>query len=195
MKKYMGMILMTAVLLGLTTQSHATEFKGVQNNSAAPSQATLSIDHSVVRESYFKVQGLRSELDLSSTTTKLGTFDVRNNTIDGYSVKLSTANGGALAPTSTLDGEVNLPYKILLKQSGTIGAGINPPPATIEATELANAITNSGGAHTILAKAGSTVSSATSASFEVAIQMDGSPTALAMAGTYADVITLTYIDL
>ena len=193
MKKHIGMVLMAAAVLGLTTGSHAVEFANVQNKAES---TTLSIDHSVARESYFKVVALQSRLDVNAATTKLGKFEVKNNTIDGFEVTLSTAEGGVLKPVSGLDGEVNLPYKVILSHTGEIGEGLNPPPATIEPADLSLAKTDaSGTGHPILNMAGAAVSSATDAAFDLSIQMEGNADALAMAGTYADVITLTYKDI
>ena len=181
MRKYIGSILMVAAMVGLTTGIQAEEFINVQNGSES---SQFAINHNVARESYFKTVVKTSQINSDALReTNLGEFRVRNNTRDGFELTISSATGGVLQPsgssTDRLDGEVDIPYTVNITKAGEIGTGIDT-------------------AH-ILKKAGvdgsSAVSSVTDAIFQLNIKMESNTDALGMAGTYADVLTLTYTDL
>jgi len=199
MKKYIGSILMVAALVGLTTGVQGDEFINVQN---AAESSQFAINHSVARESYFKAIVKTAQINSDALReTNLGEFRVRNNTRDGYKLTLSSATGGVLQPSGSssdrLDGEVDIPYTISLTKAGEIGTGIDTF-LSFASNALANAVTGIDTVH-ILKKAGvdgsSAVSSATDAVFQLNIKMESNTDALGMAGTYADVLTLTYTDL
>lgn len=173
--------------------------KQAQNGSIAND---FAVNHSVARESYFKSTVKTAQIDVTPMKeTNLGEFHVRNNTRDGYEVTLSSAKGGVLEPTgssaSRLDGEVDIPYTIKLSKSGQIGVGIDTV-MVFESNALANAVTGVDAVH-IIRSAGvpgsSAITSATDAIFQMNVKMESNTDALGMAGTYADVLTLTYKDL
>ena len=199
MRKYIGSVLMVAAMIGLTTGVQAEEFINVQNASES---SQFAINHQVARESYFKTIVKTAQVNSDALReTNLGEFRVRNNTRDGYELTLSSATGGVLQPSGSssdrLDGEVDIPYTVNLTKAGEIGTGIDTT-LSFPSNALANAVTGIDTVH-ILKKAGvqgsSAVASATDAIFQLNIKMESNTDALGMAGTYADVLTLTYTDL
>ena len=98
------------------------------------------------------------------------------------------SQGGILQPDSTLDGEVPIPYSVNIKQAGSLGQGVD---AVL--SYASDALSN--GTVSVLSRAGSIVSSATNANFELYVITNVEGGVLDMAGTYSDVLTLTYTDL
>jgi hypothetical protein len=148
----------------------------------------FKIDHQVPRESYFKTQVVTAQINPSGQPVMLGTFIVRNNSRDGFELSLASAQGGILKPDSVLDGEVPIPYSVDIKQTGSLGQGVDSVLA-----HASDALSN--GQVSILSRAGSIVSSATNATFEMYVNTNAMGGALDMAGTYSDVLTLTYTDI
>jgi len=148
----------------------------------------FKIDHHVARESYFKTRVITSQLNTSGDPVKLGSFIVRNNSRDGFMLTMASSQGGILQPDSVLDGEVPIPYSVNIKQVGSLGQGVDSV-----LTHASDALSN--GQVSILSRAGSIVSSATDASFELYVSPSAAGGLLDMAGTYSDVITLTYTDI
>jgi hypothetical protein len=146
------------------------------------------IDHQIARESYFNTRVLTSRLNAWGEAVMLGRFDIRNNTRDGFRLTLSSSQGGILQPDSTLDGEVPIPYSVNIKQTGSLGQGVD---AVL--SYASDALSN--GPVSVLSRAGSIVSSATNANFELYVNTNVEGGVLDMAGTYSDVLTLTYTDL
>ena len=191
MKKLLSSLIMIAAVAGMATSTHAEEFINVQNAAVS---ADFSINHSVPRESYFKtiVKTARINED-ALKETNLGEFRVRNNTRDGFQLTIESLNGGVLASETSEDGEVDIPYTVNLTKAGEIGAGIDSD-MSFASGDMAAAMT-SGVPLSILNKAGTIVTSATDARFQLNIKIEDNTDSLGMAGTYADVITLTYTDL
>ena len=148
----------------------------------------FKIDHHVARESYFKTRVITAQLNPSGAAVKLGTFTVRNNSRDGFDLSMVSAQGGILQPDSVLDGEVPIPYSVNIKQTGSLGQGVDSV-----LTHASDALSN--GQVSILSRAGSIVSSATDANFDLYVNANALGGALDMAGTYSDVLTLTYTDI
>jgi hypothetical protein len=185
-----GIMAMTAALV-LSSSIHAEEFINVQNAAVS---ADFSINHSVPRESYFKTIVKTAKINEDALKeTNLGEFRVRNNTRDGFQLTLQTLNGGVLASETSEDGEVDIPYTVNLSKSGEVGAGIDSD-MSFASGDMAAALV-SGVPLNILNKAGTIVTSATDARFQLNIKIEDNTDSLGMAGTYADVITLTYTDL
>jgi len=148
----------------------------------------FALSHAVARESYFKTVVSTARIDTQSLSAMLGTITVKSNTRDGFKISLVTASNGKLVPQSNEDGEVDIPYGIQLKYKGDIGAGVDSK-FTFESGELAN------GQVDILWKAGSAVGSSTNLIMDLNVNVETSADLLGMAGTYEDVITLTFEDL
>jgi hypothetical protein len=152
-------------------------------------QKDFNIRHNVGRKSYFKTEVITSKIN-SDGPVMLGRFYVRNNTRDGYQLLLSSAAGGRLEPQSTEDGEEPILYAIHIESKGTIGSGID---AFLDHTSDALAA----GPVKLLDKAGnvSAVLSGTDSQFALYVDIDDNANTLEMAGTYQDVITITYQDI
>jgi hypothetical protein len=194
-KKFRGEIKMVkkivigALILGLTlcinpVEILSAEYSDVKNDSKT---GVFQLEHAVARDSYFKTTVETSQIR-DTGETKLGTFIVRNNTRDGFSVSIETAQGGKAHPASTDDGESDIPYGITIVKEGTVGAGIDTK-FSFASNELVSETD-------ILSRAGSTVSAATNAEFELFVNIASEQSdILGLAGTYTDTITLTYTDL
>jgi hypothetical protein len=191
LKKLATNALMIAAVASMSTATHAEEFINVQNAAVS---ADFSINHSVPRESYFKTIVKTAKINEDAhKETNLGEFRVRNNTRDGFQLTLQTLNGGVLSSETSEDGEVDIPYTVNLSKAGEIGAGIDSD-MSFASGDMAAALV-SGVPLNILNKAGTIVTSATDARFQLNIKIEDNTDSLGMAGTYADVITLTYTDL
>ena len=186
-KKIMAYALMLGVII-LINPIAAVEV--VQNGSATE---TFNMTHTVARVSKFSAVVEKSTID-GSGETKLGSFSVKNNTKDGFSLTIASTQGGVLQPTATDDGETAIEYDVSLIKTGTTGIGLDEK-LTHSSVELATAqaaLSNS----PILSMAGSAVSSETNASYDLIITIDDAESdTMAMAGTYDDVLTLVYTDL
>tara|TARA_B100001540_G_C15662295_1_gene576197 strand:- start:52 stop:996 length:945 start_codon:yes stop_codon:yes gene_type:complete len=161
-----------------------TDGTSVRNGYLA---GAFQMEHKVARESFFKTIVEKAKIE-NAGDTKIGKFIIRNNTKDGYSLSIQTVQGGKLHPASTDDGESDIPYSITIVKEGAVGVGIDTK-YNFTSNELVSE-TN------ILSRAGSSVSAATNAEFElfVNIAQDQSEI-LGLSGTYTDTITLTYTDL
>jgi len=148
----------------------------------------FKIDHQVARESYFKTKVVTARLNPTGGAVMLGTFVVRNNSRDGFELTMASSQGGILQPDSVLDGEVPIPYSVSIKQTGSLGQGVDSV-----LSHASDALSN--GQVSVLSRAGSIVSSATDASFELYVNPNAAGGLLDMAGTYSDVLTLTYTDI
>ncbi len=146
----------------------------------------FQLKHSVERESYFKTIISKSLIDKAGKT-EIGRFIVRNNTKDGFAVKIESEFKGNLQPSTTDDGETDIPYSIELQKDGEIGEGLNYVE-TFTSTALANE-------QSILEMAGDAASSPTDAEFKLVIDIKDDSNVMGMAGTYQDSLTLTYEDL
>jgi hypothetical protein len=169
------------------------------NTMAEPAaDLTISADpviltHSVDRQSLFTYESDTSTI-AGSGTTKIGTVTLENNTRDGFSFTVTSAQSGVLSPGSTPeDGEVAIPYTLKFSKSGTLGTGLN---LTSEHTTAAGY--DSGTTSTVISfPDGSTIaSSATAVTMIVAVIIASSQSqAMALAGDYTDTLTFTYTDI
>ena len=186
-KKSLGIsfIAMLMIPIALTAGESINVLNAVVNES-------FNLSHSVSRQSYFKTIVKTAKVNEDALQpTNIGEFRIKNNTRDGFTLKISTAMGGVLAPTSMDDGEVDIPYGIVLSQTGQVGTGIDSK-LTFSGSELATTLSSP---LLILNKAGTHVTSATDVIFQIDVVIEDNTDSLGMAGTYEDVITLTYEDL
>ena len=161
----------------------AAEYSNVQDEAKT---AAFNLSHSVSRISYFKTN-VSTSLINEEGITKLGSFSVKNNTRDGFSLTIESANDGKMHTASTDDGEEDIPYDIVLSQDGEIGEGINV------VTSIASA--NLASPASILSLGGDSVSTPTDVKFALQVDISDDSNVMEMAGTYTDVLTLTYTDL
>lgn len=210
-KKLMSSILMLSLMFCLNpfNEISADQFVDVDNTAV---QSQFSMSHVVARDSFFKTLVETSKITKAGNT-KLGRFYVRNNTRDGFELSIDSLKGGVLQPTGVSaameDGEVPIPYSIQINKEGDIGVGIEETYA-ISSAALASAAADRAALQnqfdgdglpgvTILKVAGggdytSTASSATDAKFELIVNIVDDSNVMEMAGTYTDVLTLTYRD-
>ena len=154
---------------------------------------TFNLTHTVSRVSKFSATVEKSTID-GTGETKLGSFSVKNNTKDGFSLTIASTQGGVLQPTSTDDGETAIEYSVSMIKTGITGIGLDEK-LTHSSVELATAQAATG-TSPILSLAGSAVASETDVSYDLIITIDSSDSdTMTMAGTYDDVLTLVYTDL
>ena len=182
MKKVVAIALMLSLLpLDLSAEL----FTDVKNESKT---SDFAFSHTVSRESSFQTTVSTTLIDKAGTT-KLGRIAIHNNTRDGYSLTVSSANDGNMHSATDDDGETDIPYSIQLTKDGDIGEGINAV-TSITSAALSDEVV-------ILEKADAagTVSTPTNAEFIVNIVISDDGKAMDMAGSYEDTLTLTYSDL
>ena len=113
---------------------------------------------------------------------------INNNTLDGWSLTVLSANAGQFMNTSTGNGEEPLNYNLdITKISGTRGDGIS----------IANSLDLGASASFICdLESGSNQNSAT-VNLKLGFEVDFSKeqTRFEMAGTYSDILTITYVDI
>jgi len=172
----------------------------------------FSLAHSITRDSFFRTL-VKNQTINETGLTNLGTIFVRNNTRDGFEVSIDSDEGGVLRPTGMsapmTDGEVPIPYGIILSREGVTGAGIDETlefnTATLAAAQSnksvlevidENGITTGIRGATILAVAGNTsaAGSPTDVEYELDVNVEEDGGAMNMAGTYTDTLTITYLD-
>jgi hypothetical protein len=191
MKKVLATLISIILILAMAS---STTFAFV----TGPVSEEVVIEHNVDSISDFTVKAKNITKFEGTSSIEVATVKVKNNTRDGYSITLNTLNG-FLKPASTTHGEANISYTL----SKTGGTGV-PTSTGFTALNMPTEIPSSADgddAHLILGAddaltGGSsdlflTSPSDTEFAIKVAISDAGF---LEMAGTYADVITLTYTD-
>jgi len=165
----------------------ATTYLDIQDTSESESQ---SLTHAVARISTFKYTPKTSVINFDSGGINIAEISVINNTIDGFTLTVASAQGGVMAPSSTLDGEQNIPYGLSLESIGTLGTGVDSTT-----TIASSALGDSSSPANILVVT-SEQSSPTSLALNVDVSLESTvEDQMSMAGTYADTLTFTYTDL
>lgn len=159
----------------------ASYFGNVLNESVSD---TLDIYHLVERKSDFNISFYRSTVDQGNT--KIAKFNVRNNTIDGYKLLISSQNGGVLSPASSLDGETDISYTMSIDYSGDLGSGVT-------STDTVSSIMMTSGQNTPLLTT-TYQTSPTDVEGYITISIEDTNNQFNMAGNYSDTITITYED-
>jgi len=174
----------------------------------------FAMANTVARDSFFRTIVKTSKIRAGEGETNLGSLFIRNNTRDGFEVSIESEKGGVLQPTGVSaameDGEVPIPYNITLLKEGRTGVGIDENlefDSNVLASTRANrsilevvdgdGIVSSIRGASILTVAGgvSAASSATDVQYELIVDIpDDQNGAMNMAGTYTDVLTITYWD-
>ena len=190
-KKIVGYILILGIIMLINPISAADV---AQNGSET---GVFNISHSVARESKFSITHLASVIEDAGDTT-IGSLKIKNNTKDGFSLLVSSKEGGVLHSADNADGEVDIEYSIFLKKTGATGAGLDEKlthsSAELFAVKTDDTDTTVGSP--ILSMAGDSVSSKTDVSYDLIVRIDDSNSdTMSMAGTYDDVLTLIYQDL
>ena len=151
----------------------------------ASSSHTFSLSHTVAVVSSVTFTGSNSVV--MAKVNKLGDATINNNTLDGWSLTVLSANAGQFTNTSTGNGELPINYSLDIKHiTGAIGDGIH----LAESLDL-------GASESFICdlESGSNQNSAT-VNLKLGFEVDFSKeqTRFEMAGTYSDVLTITYTD-
>tara|TARA_B100001989_G_C24470869_1_gene429127 strand:- start:458 stop:958 length:501 start_codon:yes stop_codon:yes gene_type:complete len=165
----------------------ATTYLDVQDSSKSETQ---DLSHNVARISTFKYTPKTSVINYDSGGINIAAISVINNTIDGFTLTVASAQGGVLAPDSTDDGEQDIPFSLSLEAIGTQGTGVDSTLA-ISTSALGDSSTPAN----ILTVTGEQ-SSPTSLALDVNVSLDSTvEDQMSMAGSYTDTLTFTYTDL
>ena len=181
MKKYISYIIAALMVLPMS-MVYGLSATNIQD-SAVPDNFSLS--HAVSRLSTFETTVLNTKID-EAGETKIGKFSIKNNTRDGFTVYIQSAEGGVLSPSSTDDGESDIGYNVAISKDGDLGIGVDFIGTIASSALAANA------AVTVLHNSG-LQSSATSLKCELSVDISDNGQ-MEMAGTYSDTITVTYVD-
>jgi len=169
------------VFFAMGSSTYASYFSNVLNESVTD---TLDIYHLVDRKSNFHITFVRNIVEVGNTD--IGNFRVVNNTVDGFQVLLSSQNGGVFSPASTLDGETDIPYSVSITYSGILGTNVTSVE-TISSTTLGS-VTNTELLNTTYQ------TSPTDIEGVITISLTDTNNQFMMAGSYSDIITITYVD-
>ena len=113
----------------------------------------------------------------------IGNIILKNNNPDGFSVILTSQNGGKMVPVSQYDSEVNIDYELKFEAlSGRIGSGVISD--FIQTTMLAP--------HVLFTS--SDPIDSTDLATKVILNITNFNEHLMMAGTYKDMISVDYIN-
>jgi hypothetical protein len=146
-------------------------------------------------------QSFSGMLDQSESQL-IGTMRIQNNTRDGFTVHINSANDAILVPASTDDGEDPIPFELALSYSGETATQIYQQSAPIDNADFTG--TNAGDSGTyspslgvlVLGLADTSLKCAAPTDMNINVTLDvDSITAFRMAGTYEDTLTVTYSDL
>jgi hypothetical protein len=148
----------------------------------------VEIEHTVESQSEFQVSGRNISEFKGTSSVEVAKVIVKNNTRDGYNIKLKSAHGALHSATSG-NGEEDIPY-VLSKTArgespnsggGFLGLTIAAAPSKDDVLILGNTAQLS-------------LSTPTDLEFSVKVSItdDGF---LDMAGSYTDTLTITYTDI
>jgi len=180
-------LFLSLVLVAMPVSLSATTYLDVQNEAKSESQ---TLTHAVARISTFKYTPKTSVINYDAAGINIAAISVINNTIDGFNLVVSSAQGGVLSPTSTLDGEQDIPYGLSIDSIGTLGTGADAF-STIATSALSDPASPAN-----LLTVSSEQSSPTSLAMDINVTLASTvEDQMSMAGTYSDTLTFTYTDL
>ena len=165
----------------------AETYTNVQD--AAHSEEQI-LTHEISRISTFKYTPKTSVINYDPSGINIAKIDVMNNTIDGFTLTVSSAKGGVLEPSTTADGEQNIPYSLTLEATGTQGTGVDSV-LSISSSALSDPLVSAS-----ILNVASEQSSPTSLGLDVDVTLTSTvEDQMSMAGSYTDTLTFTYTDL
>ena len=180
-------LFLSLVLVAMPVSLSATTYLDVQDESKAESQ---TLTHAVARISTFKYTPKTSVINYDAAGINIASISVINNTIDGFNLVVSSAQGGVLSPASTNDGEQDIPYGLSIDSIGTLGTG-----ADAFSTIATSALSDPASPANLLTVT-SEQSSPTSLAMDINVTLASTvEDQMSMAGTYTDTLTFTYTDL
>jgi hypothetical protein len=172
-------VLLLAVSVKVTSATVQTK------RQDASVSGVFELSHTVARQSLFSTRIINSLI--TEADTMIGRFEVKNNTSDGFSVSITSREGGVLKPATDLDGETDIPYTIEIIRNGDTGEGVEFK-TTIASSELATKAPVD-----ILSTTSAGQQSPTDLKCEIAIQITDTDQ-FEMAGSYSDALAITYTD-
>lgn len=191
MKKVLATLISTILILIMASSTTFAFITG-------PVSDTVIIEHNVDPISDFTVKAKNITKFEGTSSIEVATVKVKNNTRDGYKITLNTLNG-FLKPSSTTHGEANIGYT--LSKTGGTGVPVSNGFTALNMPTEVPSSADGDDAHLILgaddAMTGGSndlyLTSPTDTEFSIKVAISDAGF-LEMAGTYADVITLTYTD-
>ena len=166
--------------------AYRQSFYNIVNESRG---VTIPLNHSIERISNFSFLTKQTNIN-SSSEINIADFTINNNTRDAFLVYVQSQSGGYLVPDSTLDGESNIPFKLVIKiSSGQLGDGM-----TLNQEITLNELDENNTSN-ILYKEADSVQNPTQASFSIFLDVIDDNKINQMAGSYSDILTLTFTDL
>jgi len=158
----------------------------------------IELTHSNAAVIGFEVKHASAAGKLDNEATVIAAFHVKNNTIDGFAVTLTSANGGVLLPVSgsNFHGETSIDYTLDIEKG---------PSAMLSGSgsiEGENVNTQGLGHFNITDKSprtlinGQSQGSPTDSTYTISIELDdeSSDSGYGLAGIYKEALLLTYTD-
>jgi hypothetical protein len=181
-----------SLLVGLIVVHGSTMVNETNIAPNATVSASFDLVHSVARASSFQTFVSTSQITTAGTH-QLGRFVIKNNTHDGFSLAVSSLMGGTLHSESNLDGEMDIPYDISIIKTGFLGEGVDFI-STIPSESLGANTPFSIMSHGDPTQGLTPVSSPTQIDCILSVVVTDDGNQMSMAGTYSDILTLTYTD-
>jgi hypothetical protein len=184
------------LIFGFSTLTFANEDGGVtyDNSSSLTDFELKRIQNKVNR---FVASQAYSGLLKVSESQLIGSMRVQNNTRDGFTVHLQSANKAVLMPVNSTDGEDNISYSLALSFAGETASQVYQETDTIDNTDFGDTNTDiystTYGALIFGNLAGVKCGAPTDMFINVNLNLD-SVIPFQMAGEYLDTLTITYTD-
>lgn len=145
---------------------------------------TFVIEREVASNNYFSLNVRPYSLRIG--TSIIGRLIFTNNSHDGFTITITSLNGGTLDSSFLGDGDNKIPYTIeFLERSHSLDANINKNLSPQLLPNIPVTIFN-------LSNLPSVASSGT---YDILLNIDDTSDRLTIAGDYQDTITITYTDL
>ena len=173
--------------------SDGTIDEDIASNLGKRSVLTITHDQRQINYLSFSNKAPVMNGDMFSTTTKkeIAEIKIKNNSRDGFELRVESKNNFYLVPVASSDGEESLSYTLNIKKLA--GAELNTAQVNFFSTIIDNSQP-----HILQDKSASiknTVAVDGGVTVEMEITQPGAQDAVQLAGTYSDTLTYTYIDL
>jgi hypothetical protein len=171
-----------------------------EDSSTVDQQADYKIEltHSNAAVIGFEVKHASAAGKLDAEPTVIAAFHVKNNTIDGFAVTLTSANGGVLLPVSgsNFHGETSIDYTLDIEKgpSAMLSGSGSIEGENINTQGLGHFNITDKSARTLIN--GQSQGSPTDSTYVITIELDdeASDSGYGLAGIYKEALLLTYTD-
>jgi hypothetical protein len=171
-----------------------------EDSSTVDQQADYKIEltHSNAAVIGFEVKHASAAGKLDAEPTVIAAFHVKNNTIDGFAVTLTSANGGVLLPVSgsNFHGETSIDYTLDIEKgpSAMLSGSGSIEGENINTQGLGHFNITDKSARTLIN--GQSQVSPTDSTYVITIELDdeASDSGYGLAGIYKEALLLTYTD-